>query len=79
MTSQEREIIQLLAKLALEAHNAALPQEHASRLALHQALTKLGQLGQEPGHKLGRSDHTERDLGRAVDVLNDNGPLPDPA
>jgi hypothetical protein len=59
MTSPEQEALRLIAKIALDAHNAALPDEHEARLRLHRALERMG-----------KQDYTEREMGRAVETLN---------
>ncbi len=77
MTSIEREVLRLIAKLALDAHNAVLPNERDARLMLHRALERMGAEDQglvettiETLRKRATADYTDRDPAKALELLN---------
>ena len=68
MTDAERHAFELLARVALAAHGAALPDAQSDRVMLRVVLADL-----EATAEKDRRAHTERRLDKALEVLNRDG------
>lgn len=68
MTDTERHVFEMLARVALAAHGAALPDAQSDRVTLRVALDDMAAAAE-----MDRRARTERSLDKALEVLNRDG------
>ncbi len=68
MTDAERHVFDLLARVALAAHGAALPDAQSDRVMLRVAVADMEAMAEKE-----RRAQTERSLDKALGVLNRDG------